>query len=189
MQNKTAQIYRTGLWCAEAKRSNKCSKKTEVSSSCHCMLTILQWDLKDVEMMIKACHISAEVRSEHLYVCWGSPGPVARRGSPKADEKSQAAGRDHPEQLESPAWAESPISCRNNTFFGIATAAWLWSPHPEEDPVTKGWRKSAFHHIFTCKWETTAEAKPWFQQPDRDLWVTATGCISALLTCKRYRPT
>lgn len=171
------------------KEKQRVFKKPKVSSFCYCTLAILQWYLKDVEMMIKACHISTEVRSEHLWVCCCSPGLVAFRGSPKADKKSQVAIRDHLEELESPAWAESTISCRNTTVFRIATAAWLWSLHPEQEPVAKGWKKSAFHYIFTCKWGSMTVSKPWFQQQTRDLWITAAGCIPAILTCKSSRPT
>lgn len=134
------------------KQKQKQKQKRFFFSFCYCMLTILQWDLKDVGMVIKACHVSTGVRSEHLYVCCCSPGPVAHRGSPKADKKSQAAVRAHLEQLESPAGDES-ISCRSITFFRIASVAWLWSAHPEEDPVTKGWKKSASHCIFIWKWD------------------------------------
>lgn len=186
VEQNCANLQDRVIVCWGKEKQQAFNKKRGFSSFCFCMLAILQWDSKDAEMTIKACHISAGVRSEHLYLCCCSPGPVAH--SPKADKKLRAAVGDHLEQLESPAW-KSTISWRNTTFLRIATAAWLWSPHPEEDPVTKSWRKSAFHCIFTCKWETMAEAKPCFQKPTRDLWVTAAGCIPVILTCKSYRPT
>lgn len=164
-------------------------EKRKVSSLYYCLLAILQYGLKNVGMMIKNCHISTKVKT-------GTPVPAccllclfAWRGSPKASELQAAVG-DHLAEQDSPAWAESTTSCRNSTFqksnccLALEPTSRRWP-----DPASKGLRKSAFPYIFTCKRENKAKAKPWLQQPTRDLQVTTSGCISAILTCKTCRPT
>lgn len=147
------------------------------------MLAILQWDFKDVEMVIKACHISAEVRSEHLYMCCCSPGSVAHRATPRLT-------RSHRQLLETTlnSWrAQQELKAPS------AAGALLFLGQPLlpgfEVPTQKRTQWPRAGGISFPLYFYMAEAKPWFHQPTRDLWITATGCVSAIFTCKSSRPT